>query len=176
MDKTTYEIAQAVAAGKEVVCINPYNSKVYRIVDAKDTANTQIHFGSIYASTAYNLYSNIGSERWHKFSSSLQIQLSDSGASQNIKTINNESILGSGNIDINTIVWCTYTETDSVNHTGTMSMTVAELEDAVQAGNVVCLRQGDAVYTLTFKGTSPMFVCVHSTTIRRLAYFTSDQL
>ena len=55
-------------------------------------------------------------------------------------------------------------------------MTVAELEDAVQAGNVVCLRQGDAVYTLTFKGTSPMFVCVHSTTIRRLAYFTSDQL
>ena len=92
MDKTTYEIAQAVAAGKEVVCIDPYNSKVYRIVDAKDTANTQIHFGSIYASTAYNLYSNIGSERWHKFSSSLQIQLSDSGASQNIQTINNQSL------------------------------------------------------------------------------------
>lgn len=177
MDKTTYEIAQAVADGKEVVCIDPYNNRVYRVVDANNTPNSQIHFGSIYTGSTYNLYSNLGSERWHKFSANLQTKLYDSGESQNIKTINNQTLLGSGNIDTKEIVWCFFTETDSTNHTGTMSMTISEIREAINNRKIICLIRGELFYYLVNKGSgSAQFVCVQNNTVYTISYYSSDNL
>lgn len=95
----------------------------------------------------------------------------------NIKTINNASLLGSGNISIADVIRCTYTETDSTNHTGTMSMTIQELQDAIAANKVVILVRGDLVYTLTSKATiSARFVCVQGNAVYVIAYHDDDTL
>lgn len=95
----------------------------------------------------------------------------------NIKTINNTSLLGSGNISIADVVRCTYTETDSTNHTGTMSMTIQELQDAIAANKVVILVRGDLVYTLTVKATiAAKFTCVQGGGVYVISYHDDDTL
>ena len=166
MDKTVAEIYAAFTAGKVVICKN--GAGVYTL-DGSSSDTCRFH-------SVQNQGSSL-SFKWIKYISgawstgqddwnSKQDTLVGSGNGQNIKTVNSNSILGSGDVDINTIIWCTYTETDSTNHTGTMSMTVAELEAAVVAGNIVCTIIGNLVYYLTFKGTgSNLFVCIQDTSL-----------
>lgn len=94
MDKTTTEIASAAGSGKEVICIDPYNNRIYRLF----AYNSQIQFAVQYHNLVYCIYATAGVESWTKFDFTMQRQLVDGGASQNIKTINGNSILGSGNL------------------------------------------------------------------------------
>lgn len=93
LDKTTTEIVQAANSGKEVICIDPNNNFTYRLFAY---SSTQVFFSAIYSNVCYNLYANIGTESWTKFSTTYQTQLT-SGTT--IKTVNGNSLLGSGDID-----------------------------------------------------------------------------
>ena len=92
----------------------------------------------------------------------------------NVSDFNNDA----GYITINDVptevVYCYYTETDSTNHTGTVSITIEQINAAVSAGKAVVLTQGDQVYYLDIKGNSPAFCCLQGLNVHQISYYTSD--
>jgi len=72
------------------------------------------------------------------------------------------------------VVYCTYSETDSANHTGTVSMTVEQISAAVSAGKTVLLLSGSLVYYLNAQGNSPRFVNNEGLYFRLISYYQSD--
>lgn len=102
MDKTPEQILQAKENGMAVLCKDG-TTRVYHCTAANQST---IFFECLYSDNSSNLIyiikwvSNSG---WTTSSKLLQDKLVSSGNSQNIKTINNTSLLGSGNIDIDAI-------------------------------------------------------------------------
>ena len=84
----------------------------------------------------------------------LQEQLIDSttapsGTTPNLKTINNQSILGSGNISIgDDMLVCTFTFNSGSNVIGTMDKTQQQISDAVNSGKTVICKVGNDVLHL----------------------------
>lgn len=72
-----------------------------------------------------------------------QAALVGSGTGQNIKTVNDQSLLGTGNIDAKDIFWATYDSTTS-----------AQIEAAYQAGKMVCVFWSNRVYTLIYRSSA----------------------
>ena len=82
----------------------------------------------------------------------------------NIKTINNQSILGSGNLDINGLFYCTINTT-----------TFSEITTAINAGKLPICIYNDKVYKLSDIGSSSYyFNNTDLTDIRRLSVTSSN--
>lgn len=102
VDRTPQEIYEAKAAGKEVVCI--LGDFMYYLISVSYYGNDS--YSVVFESTASPHYSpetkyiKYVDGSWSIGGTVLQKQLIGSGTGQNIKTINNQSLLGSGNITI----------------------------------------------------------------------------
>ena len=139
------DITQAIDAGKDVICASVDGLRYYQLALCGGNNDITLYFYNIeeVASSAPKVYWTSVSEEdvWSNGVASLQ-KLLVSGTS--IKTINNQSLLGSGNIDI---------------QGGTVTpMTDQEIEDAVDAGWVVPVTPNTVTISLTNPRHSSSFM------------------
>ena len=128
VDKTPQEIYDAYQSGKNVVLY--YGNGVFYLTGANYSNNAYVIFFETVlnasSSTPQLGYVHYIKGTWRYSTTNLQRQLIDSGGGQNIKTINNQSILGSGDIDTKEMLICTFTGST----TTTCDKTVAQMYDA----------------------------------------------
>ena len=117
MDKTPEEIYNAYIAGKTVLCKSGPTIMYLTQTDIYNTDSYYLRFQQIInpqltpVQLSYLTYFN---DVWSLSARNLQPQLIGSGTGQNIKTINNNNILGSGDLHISgDIMFLTATATDS---------------------------------------------------------------
>ena len=142
---SAYQISKAIEAGKVVLAI--YNDDYYYLVQPAFNSgggNNRLYhlFTYVANNTIYTLQCNDNSGgaayQWSNSSSSLQ-PLLVSGT--NIKTINNTSLLGSGNISINQIFVAAYGTT-----------TFADISSAIDAGKSVWVNNMGGYLPLVYDG------------------------
>jgi len=146
MDKTPEQILQAKENGMAVLCKDG-TTRVYHCTAANQST---IFFECLYSDNSSNLIyiikwvSNSG---WTTSSKLLQDKLVSSGNSQNIKTINNTSLLGSGNIDTSNVQ--AFADGQEVND-------VHIVDDLTTGGsdNVLSASQGKVLYQTISKNES----------------------
>ena len=136
IDKTASEILQASNSNKSVLCI--YGNEIYFLV-----SKNVLTFSRIIGNACKYISYNQSDDNWMVITTNLQTSLV-SGTS--IKTINNESILGSGNIDTKEMLICTFTGTTTI----TCDKTVAQMYEAWQSNKIVVGFYSAAYYFLQF--------------------------
>lgn len=78
---------------------------------------------------------------------------------------------------VSKVVWCYFSESDPVNHTGTMTKTINELIDLTLNGYIVCLTRGSLIYRLSFvDNVGAAFTASLPGTDYVIKYHTDDQL
>ena len=158
MDKTPQAIVAAHNAGKIVIC--KFNNGIYYCNIVSDS---MIVFSLLKAGIAYNgsgteimgvteptaqyiVYSDT-TNTWNVSTMKTLQEKLISGT--NIKTINGNSLLGSGNIAIgNGMLVCTFTFNSGSNVIGTMDKTQQQISDAVNSGKTVICKVGNDVLHL----------------------------
>ena len=145
-NSTYSDVTAALATGKPLFCYVSWNSIVCPYIGV---VNNQYAFSNLGAGeSTVSLYVN-SSNQWSYATSNLATR-SEVNAKQdalvsgtNIKTINNESLLGSGNISISggsSILFVTVTY---ANNTYTADKTYAEMYAAITAGQTVIVKLVD---------------------------------
>lgn len=153
MDKTPQEIYEAYQDGKFVVCVA--GNIVYSIEEVFFQSSAYIiKFASVINSNGipeigYIMYNG---SNWSTGLSVMQKQLV-SGTT--IKTINNESLLGSGDISVgDNVLVCTYNLTNN-----TVDKTFQEIAAARNAGKVVICKLNNLVYYLVSLSETSNLIC-----------------
>lgn len=148
MDKTPQEIYEAYQDGKFVVCVA--GNIVYSIEEVFFQSSAYIiKFASVINSNGipeigYIMYNG---SNWSTGLSVMQKQLV---SGTNIKTINGNSLLGSGNITIDSDIFsCTFTLTSGI--TGTIDKTASEILQASNSNKSVLCIYGNEIYFLVSK-------------------------
>lgn len=164
IDKTTTEILAAANDGKAVICSVSNASEIYNLV-SKNT----LTFCRILSRSVKILTYDSANENWACATISLQESLV-SGTT--IKTINNESLLGSGNIDASKFIVLT---PNVVTGGYKLSKSPSELIDLYDAGICVIVAVNGSYFYRNSRGAADFIAFSGTSSIKLFFYYSSDE-
>ena len=100
MDKTYQEIVDAYNAGKVVICKHGNLTYYLSVVSESSSMIVFTQTTNVEGNTPSLAYIKYLNNAWSHGSKNVQQQLINNGANQNIKTVDGNTILGSGNVNI----------------------------------------------------------------------------